>query len=69
MTFTFCLTMGDYVAPILVGGPDGSMIGSVIQGQYGAAFNWPLGSALSIVMLVIILAIISASDRLQRTDP
>jgi spermidine/putrescine transport system permease protein len=69
MTFTFCLTMGDYVAPILVGGPDGSMIGSVIQVQYGAAFNWPLGSALSIVMLVIILAIISASDRLQRTDP
>jgi spermidine/putrescine transport system permease protein len=69
MTFTFCLTMGDYVAPILVGGPDGSMIGSVIQVQYGAAFNWPLGSALSIVMLVIILAIISASDRLQRADP
>ena len=67
MTFTFCLTMGDFVAPFLVGGPDGLMIANVIQSQFGTAFNWPLGSALSMVMLVLVLLIISAADRLERT--
>lgn len=67
MTFTFCLTMGDFVAPFLVGGPDGLMIANVVQVQFGTAFNWPLGSALSMVMLVIVLTIITASDRFERT--
>ncbi|MGI9302583.1 MAG: ABC transporter permease [Gammaproteobacteria bacterium] len=66
MTFAFCLTMGDFVAPFLVGGPDGLMIANVVQTQFGTAFNWPLGSALSMVMLAIVLFIISASDRLER---
>jgi spermidine/putrescine transport system permease protein len=65
-TFTFCLTFGDFVAPFLVGGPNGSMIANTIQTQFGTALNWPLGSALSIVMLVIVLAIISLSDRFER---
>ena len=67
MTFTFCLTMGDFVAPFLIGGPDGLMIANVVQVQFGTAFNWPLGSALSMVLLVLVLFIITASDRLERT--
>jgi spermidine/putrescine transport system permease protein len=43
------------------------MIASVIQSQFGTALNWPLGAALSIVVLVVVLAIISAGDRLERT--
>ena len=66
MTFTFCLTMGDFIAPFLVGGPDGLMIANVVQTQFGTAFNRPLGSALSMVMLVIVLVIITASDRFER---
>ena len=65
-TFTFCLTMGDFIAPFLVGGPDGLMIANVVQSQFGTAFNWPLGSALSMVMLLVTLTIISASDRFER---
>ena len=68
MAFTFCLTIGDFVAPSLVGGPDGQLIANVAQVQFGTAFNWPLGSALSMVMLVIVLAIIGATDRLERAD-
>ncbi|MAK89692.1 MAG: spermidine/putrescine ABC transporter [Oleibacter sp.] len=64
-TMTFCLSFGDFIAPYLVGGPDGMMIANVIASQFGASLNWPLGSALSLVMLVIVLAIISLSDRLQ----
>jgi spermidine/putrescine transport system permease protein len=66
-TFTFCLTFGDFVAPFLVGGPNGSMIANTVQTQFGTALNWPLGAALSIVMLVIVLTIISLSDRFERT--
>jgi spermidine/putrescine transport system permease protein len=65
-TFTICLTFGDFVAAFLVGGPNGTMIATIIQSQFGATLNWPLGAALSIVMLVIVLSIISLSDRLER---
>ena len=65
-TFTFCLTFGDFVAPFLVGGPNGFMVANIVQTQFGAALNWPLGAALSIVMLIIVLSIISLSDRLER---
>jgi spermidine/putrescine transport system permease protein len=66
-TFTYCLTFGDFIAPFLVGGPDGLMIANVITSQFGAALNWPLGSALAIIMLVVVLTIISLSDRIERS--
>jgi spermidine/putrescine transport system permease protein len=65
-TFTFCLTFGDFIAPFLVGGPNGTLVANTIQSQFGIAFNWPLGAALSIVMLAIVIFIISASDRFER---
>jgi spermidine/putrescine transport system permease protein len=65
--FTFCLSAGDFVAPTLVGGPDGVLVANVIASQYGAALNWPLGSALGVVMLVLVLLIIELADRFERT--
>ncbi len=65
-TFTICLTFGDFVAAFLVGGPNGAMIATIIQSQFGATLNWPLGAALSIVVLLIVLTIVSLSDRLER---
>jgi len=65
-TFTFCLTFGDFIAPFLVGGPNGQMIANVITSQFGSSMNWPLGAALSIIMLVVVLSIITLSDRLER---
>ncbi len=66
-TFTICLTFGDFIASFLVGGPNGAMIATIIQSQFGATLNWPLGAALSIVMLVVVITIISISDRLERS--
>ena len=65
-TFTFCLTFGDFVTPFLVGGPDGTLVANTIQSQFGVAFNWPLGAALSIVMLAIVIFIIWLGDRLEQ---
>ncbi|RWE19427.1 MAG: ABC transporter permease [Mesorhizobium sp.] len=52
--FTFCLSFGDFVAPALLGGPSGIMISSIIVNQFGAAFDWPFGSALAILVIAVI---------------
>jgi len=65
-TFTFCLSAGDFISPTLVGGPYSNMVANVVATQFGIAMNWPLGSALGIVLLFIVLAVITLSDRLER---
>lgn len=66
ITFTFCLSFGDFIAPFLVGGPDGFMIANIVQSQFGTALNWPLGSAISMAILAIVLIVITISDRFER---
>ncbi|MEO1198674.1 MAG: ABC transporter permease [Pseudomonadota bacterium] len=53
----FIPTTGDYITPALLGGPDGAMIGNLIQLQFGAVNNWPMGATLSIVLMLWIAAI------------
>ena len=53
----FIPTVGDFVTPALVGGPDGTMIANLIQVQFGRVNNWPMGAALSLAMMVIIAVI------------
>jgi spermidine/putrescine transport system permease protein len=65
-TFTYCLTFGDFIAPFLVGGPNGMMVANVITSQFGASMNWPLGAALSVIMMFVVLTIITVSDRFER---
>ena len=50
----FVPTVGEYITPAMVGGPDGMMIGNLIQAMFGAMNNWPAGAALSVVMIVTI---------------
>ncbi len=53
----FIPTTGDYITPALLGGPDGAMIGNLIQVQFGAVNNWPMGATLSIVLMLWIVLI------------
>jgi len=48
----FIPTVGDYVTPSLVGGSDGKMIANLIQVQFGAANNWPLGATMSLLAML-----------------
>ncbi len=50
----FIPTVGDYVTPSLVGGSDGKMIANLIQVQFGAANNWPLGATLSLLAMLAV---------------
>lgn len=67
-TMTFCLSFGDFVAPVLVGGPDGTMVANLLQTQFGTALNWPLGSALATLVLALVLVLLQVSTRLDRAD-
>ena len=51
----FIPTVGEYVTPDLVGGTDGIMYGNIIQGFFTRSANWPLGSAMAMIMLVLTL--------------
>jgi spermidine/putrescine transport system permease protein len=65
-TFAFVLTLGDFLAPLLVGGPSGIMISNIVVGLFGAAFNWPLGAAISLCLLVLVVGLLFATERLER---
>jgi spermidine/putrescine transport system permease protein len=50
----FIPTVGDYVTPAMLGGPDGMMVGNLIQANFGPMNNAPAGAALAIVMIIAI---------------
>jgi len=54
----FIPTVGEYVTPLLVGGTGGSMYGNIVQAFFVQAANWPLGAALSVIMLVTTLLLV-----------
>lgn len=53
----FIPTTGDYITPALLGGPDGMMIGNLVQLQFGPVNNWPMGATLAIILMLSIAAI------------
>ena len=50
----FVPTVGDYVTPALVGGPDGLMLANLIQAHFGIINNWPGGAALAILAMIVV---------------
>lgn len=65
-TFAFVLTLGDFLAPLLVGGPSGIMISNIVVSLFGAAFNWPLGAAISFCMMLLVITLLVATERLEK---
>jgi spermidine/putrescine transport system permease protein len=65
-TFAFVLTLGDFLAPHLDGGASGIMISNIVVSLFGAAYNWPLGAAISLCMLLLVMALLFATERLER---
>ena len=52
----FIPSLGAYVTPRVLGGGRNMMLGNLIELQFGQGRNWPLGAALSITLLAIVLA-------------
>jgi spermidine/putrescine transport system permease protein len=51
----FVPSLGAYVTPRILGGGKNMMIGNFIELQFGQGRNWPLGAALSMVLLIIVM--------------
>jgi ABC-type spermidine/putrescine transport system permease subunit I len=60
--FVFSLTMGDFITARLVGGGN-QLIGNVIADQFGTAFNYPFGAALSSLALVVLFIYLFIAGR------
>lgn len=65
-TFAFVLSLGDFLAPLLLGGPSGIMISNVVVSLFGAAYNWPLGAAIAFCMLLLVVSLLFLSERLEK---
>lgn len=65
-TFAFVLSLGDFLAPSLIGGPNGVMVSNIVVSLFGAAYNWPLGAAISLCMLLLVIALITGAERLEQ---
>ncbi len=52
----FIPALSSYVIPRILGGGKNLMIGNLIELQFGQGRNWPLGAALSITLVIIVLA-------------
>lgn len=62
--FTFSLTLGDYITPILVGGAGSTFIGNVVYSNVGIANNVPFAAALAMVPLAIMAVYLLIAKRL-----
>jgi putative spermidine/putrescine transport system permease protein len=62
--FTFSLTLGDYITPILVGGAGSSFIGNVIYSNVGIANNIPFAASLAAVPVAIMAVYLLLAQRL-----
>ena len=65
-TFAFVLSLGDFLAPLLVGGPGGIMISNIVVSLFGAAYNWPLGAAVSLCLLALVVGLLTATERMEK---
>jgi spermidine/putrescine transport system permease protein len=65
-TFAFVLSLGDFLAPLLVGGPSGTMIANIVQSLFGAAYDWPLGASISVCILIITVSLLFMTERLEK---
>jgi spermidine/putrescine transport system permease protein len=66
--FTFIPIFGAYAVPLLVGGKDSYMLGNVIADQLTKSRNWPLASAISMVLTLVTTVGVMVMMNLQRKD-
>jgi spermidine/putrescine transport system permease protein len=64
----FVPALGDFITPDLVGGARTIMIGNLVETQFLSARDWPFGSALSFILMAVVLASLMLYIRVSGTD-
>ena len=62
--FTFSLTLGDYLTPVLVGGPGSQFIGNVVYSNIGIANNVPFAAAYATITVVVMAVYLVIAKRM-----
>ena len=62
----FVPVVGSFMEPRLLGGRLGTYYGTVIEDQFVAVFNWPLGAALSFILLAVVVALLALASPILR---
>lgn len=65
-TFALVLTMGDFLSPLLLGGPNTLFISNIVQNLFGTSNDRPLGSAVGILILLLIFLILGIAARSEK---
>jgi spermidine/putrescine transport system permease protein len=68
VSLVFIPALGTFLISDLLGGPDSQLIGNVIERQFKAANNWPLGAAMSFLLMYLTFAILAARAFLAARD-
>ena len=61
--FVFIPTLGEFVTPLLVGGPTGFLYGNAIADLFGFGLDWQTGSVLALQLLAIVLVLAAVMSR------
>jgi putrescine transport system permease protein len=64
----FIPAMGEYVIPYLLGGPDSLFIGRVLFDEFYSNRDWPLASAVAIILLMLLVIPIVLLQRAEARD-
>lgn len=57
----FIPSVGNFVVPDVLGGAKGLMIGNLVEQQFLSSRNWPFGSALSMIIMGVVLTVLMVS--------
>lgn len=57
----FIPSVGNFIVPDVLGGAKGLMIGNLVEQQFLSSRNWPFGSALSMIIMAVVLAVLLIS--------
>ena len=68
--FVFVLipTTGEFITPLLVGGPNNQLFGNSIQAFFGDTPNWNYGSVLAIALIAVVIVLTLVFGRFLQTD-
>jgi spermidine/putrescine transport system permease protein len=56
----FIPSVGNFIVPDVLGGAKGLMVGNLVEQQFLSARNWPFGSALSMIIMTVVLTVLLA---------
>lgn len=57
----FIPSVGNFIVPDVLGGAKGLMVGNLVEQQFLSARNWPFGSALSMIVMAVVLTVLLGS--------